>query len=148
MRVVDASVVLGWLLEQESAPGSAAVLEAHLSGAEPLVAPELLQYEVANVLVTGARLPAPLAREAYAHLEALEIETYSLGAPHYDAAIALAAEHRISVYDASYAVLALALGCRLLTADRKLVRALAPLGIAETVWRPRGRVTRLARLPA
>ena len=131
MRVVDASVVLGWLLEEPGRSGDA--LEAHVSGAEPLVAPELLQYEIANALVRGAGLPGDLARQAYANFEALAIETYSLDTPEYDATIALAAERRLTVYDASYAVLARALGCRLVTADRKLARALERLDLVELV---------------
>ncbi|MBI4543001.1 MAG: type II toxin-antitoxin system VapC family toxin [Gemmatimonadetes bacterium] len=133
MKVVDASVVLGWLLGEPAPSGGAAVIEGHVTGRDPLAAPELLHYEVANVLVTGARLPSDLARQAYANFTALEIETYSLGAPEYDAAIALAAQRRVSVYDAAYAVLALALRCRLATADRRLARALAPLGIVAVV---------------
>ena len=131
MRVVDASVVLGWLLGQEASAGAAAALREHVDGREPLVAPELLHYEIANVLVRGASLSAELARQGYAHFEALEIETYSLGAAEYDAAISIAAEHRVTAYDAAYAALALALRCRFLTSDRKLARALAPLGVAD-----------------
>lgn len=133
MKVVDASVVLGWLLGQDTSAGGAAALEAHVTGAEPLVAPELLHYEVANALVRGAGLPRDLARQAYERFEALEVETYSLSATEYDAAIAIAAEHRVTAYDAAYAALALALRSRLVTADRKLARALAPMGIAEAV---------------
>lgn len=112
-------------------PGAAAALEGHASGAEPLAAPELLNYEVGNVLVTGARLPPDLARQAFAHFEALEIETYSLGPSEYHAAMALAAEHRVTVYDASYAVLARVLRCKLITADRKLARALSSIDLVE-----------------
>ncbi len=133
MKVVDASVVVGWLLEREPRSPAVEALEAHVSGREPLAAPELLHYEVANVLVRGARLPAEAARQAYANFEALEIATYSLGPPEYDAAIAIAAQRGITAYDAAYAALARALGCRLLTADRKLARALAPFDVVELV---------------
>ena len=55
MRVVDDSVVFQWLLEQPSAR-SREILEGQLNGSEPLVAPELLNYEVGNVLVTKVKL--------------------------------------------------------------------------------------------
>jgi len=132
MRVVDASLVLGWLLGQPARPGSHDVLERHLTGRDPLVAPELLCYEVANVLVTGARLPGALAAEAYAHFFSLEIATYSLGEREYSEALALAARYRITVYDASYAALARALDCALVTADARLARAL-PRGAVDLV---------------
>ena len=131
MKVVDASVVLGWVLGETDAADTA-LLDDHIAGREPLVAPELLHYEALNVLVRGAQLPAADAREAYDRLVALEIETYSLGHAEYVTALALAAEHRVTVYDASYAALAQALHCPLVTADRRLARALATTGLVET----------------
>lgn len=132
MRVVDASLVLGWLLGQPARPGSHDVLEGHLTGREALVAPELLCYEVANVLVTGARLPGTLAVEACAHFFSLEIATYSLGEREVLEALALAARYRVTVYDASYVALAQALNCPLFTADARLARKL-PRGTVELV---------------
>jgi predicted nucleic acid-binding protein len=133
MKVVDASVVLGWVLGHDVREGSHRLLEDHLTGRDPLVAPELLNYEVANVLVTGARLSRDLAADAFALYAGLEIETYSLGIAEYRKALVLAAEHKITVYDASYAVLAQVLGCPLVTADRRLARALRATGPVETV---------------
>ena len=132
MKVVDASVVLTWLL-RDPPPAEQRILDDHISGQEPLVAPELLHYEVANVLATGARLPADAARDAYAGFAALEVETHSLGEPEYRDALELACRRRITVYDASYAALARALGVRLVTADRHLARRLADLKIVEAV---------------
>ncbi len=66
MRVVDASVVLQWLLEQPSAR-STETLDGHLNGSEPLVAPELLNYEIGNVLVTKVKLTAQDASELFGH---------------------------------------------------------------------------------
>ena len=133
MRVVDASVVLTWILGQDVPTGSHAALEDHLTGHEPLAAPELLHHEVANVLVTGARLPAEAAGEAYDLFAGLEIATYSLGHREHAHAILIASRYRVSAYDAAYAALARALDCRLLTADVRLARALAPLHIVDLV---------------
>jgi predicted nucleic acid-binding protein len=132
VKVVDASVVLGWILrEPEAASGS--LLDDHIAGRKPLVAPELLHYEVANVLVRGARLTPADALEGYEHFAALEIETYSLGHTEYAGAVSLAAAHRLTVYDASYAALAQALRCPFVTADRRLARALHGTGLVEAV---------------
>ena len=104
MRVVDASVVLQWLLEQPSA-SSTEILEGHLNGSEPLVAPELLHYEVGNVLGPKVKLTAQDASELFNHFLGLGIETYSLGADEYRVSLDLACRYKLTVYDASYLAL-------------------------------------------
>ncbi len=132
MRVVDASVVLQWLLEQPSAR-STEILEGHLSGSEPLVAPELLNYEVGNVLVTKVKLTSEDASELFGHFIDQGIETYSLGADEYRASLDIACRYRLTVYDASYLALALALEVKLVTADKRLATRAGPLKIVEGI---------------
>jgi len=79
VRVIAASVVLQWLLEQPSAR-SRKTLEGQLNESEPLVAPELLNYEVGNVLVTKVKLTSQDTSELFGHFIDLGNETYSLGA--------------------------------------------------------------------
>jgi predicted nucleic acid-binding protein len=118
MTVVDASVVLKWLLAEPSAQAEA-LLEKHLNGGDPLVAPELLYYEIANVLVTKTKLTAQETSELFGYFMDLQIEAYSLGADEYKTAIDLAHRYKLSVYDAAYLGLAMALDTRLVTADRR-----------------------------
>jgi predicted nucleic acid-binding protein len=132
VKVVDASVVLQWLLAEPST-GSTEILEAHLNGGEPLIAPELLNYEVGNVLLTKLRLTSDDASELFGSFLDLRIETYSLGADEYRASLELARRYRLTVYDASYLALALALDVRLITADKKLATRAAPLKLIETI---------------
>ena len=132
MRVVDASVVLQWLLEQPSAR-STEILEGHLNGSEPLVAPELLNYEVGNVLGTKVRLTAQDASELFDNFLGLGIETYSLGADEYRTSLDIACRYRLTVYDASYLALALALEVKLVTADKRLTTRAGPLKIVEVI---------------
>jgi predicted nucleic acid-binding protein len=130
---VDASVVLAWLLRDPVPEAFRQILDDHISGHDPAVAPELLWYEVANVLARGADLPRTAATEGFARFQALELEAYSLGAAEYQAALELALKHRLTVYDASYLALARALGIRFVTADRKLARRVSQLGVVEVV---------------
>ncbi len=132
MRVVDASLVLQWLIEQPSAI-SREVLEEHINGGEPLVAPELLNYEVGNVLVTKVKLPAQDASELFGYFLDLGIETYTLGADEYQATLDLAHRYRLTVYDASYVALALALEVKLVTADKRLAARTRASKIVEGI---------------
>jgi predicted nucleic acid-binding protein len=95
---VDASVVLAWLLRDPVPEAFRQILDDHISGHDPAVAPELLWYEVANVLARGADLPRTAATEGFARFQALELEAYSLGAAEYQAALELALKHRLTVY--------------------------------------------------
>jgi len=133
MRVVDASVVLTWLLQEPVPPTAQRMLDDHVSGHHPAVAPDLLTYEVANILARGADLSAAAATEGFHRFRALEIETFALGAGEQASALALALQHRLTVYDASYLALAEALGVRFATADRKLARRVEGLGMVDAV---------------
>lgn len=132
MKVVDASVVLQWLLDEPST-GSKRILEAHLDGSEPLIAPELLNYEVGNVLATKIKLTSEDAAELFNNFLDLAIETYSLGSDEYRASIDLAHRYGLTVYDASYLTLASVLDVRLVTADKRLANRAARLKIIEAI---------------
>ncbi len=132
MKVVDASVVLRWLLE-EPPGGSAGVLECHLSGREVLLAPELLRYEVGNILVSKSSLVFNDAADLFDHFLKLEIQTYTLGAEEHRESLVLACKFGITAHDASYLALAVALNVRLVTADRRLATRAQSLGIVDVV---------------
>jgi predicted nucleic acid-binding protein len=132
VKVVDASVVLQWLLAEPSR-GSNEILEAHVNGSESLIAPELINYEVGNVLVTKVKLTPHDASELFSHFLDLGIETYSLGADEYRASLDLASRYRLTVYDASYLALASALDVRLVTADKRLATRASSLKLIETI---------------
>jgi predicted nucleic acid-binding protein len=116
--VIDASALVELLLRSETG----AKVERALGGAE-LVAPDVLNPEVVQSLrgleragkLTGARASTAVARLAESDIarvptRALVHEMWSLRA-------------NLSAYDACYVALARALGCSLLTVDRRLTRA-------------------------
>lgn len=74
MTVVDASVVLSWLLEEPSGK-SDEILEGHINGSEVLVAPELLHYEVGNFLVTKVTLTFQHTSDLFGYFLGLDIQT-------------------------------------------------------------------------
>jgi predicted nucleic acid-binding protein len=117
-RVVDASAIVA-LLFNELAREEIVPKLRHAT----LHAPSLMEFEVANACLKKIRA-APAERqallEAFSLMDALSIflETVNL-----EAAIALAEQTKLSLYDASYLWLARALGAELVTLDDKLERA-------------------------
>ncbi len=132
MIVLDASVVLKWLFDDEAGSERAARLkDAHVSGQEIVAAPDLLFYEVGNVLATTTRLPASAVAEAFSLLWNFGLERFDLGLEEYQAALALAGKHRTTLYDAAYVELSRRLKCRFVTADKKLYEKIKSIRSVE-----------------
>jgi len=105
--VIDSSVVLNWLLPDESREDLRPIFSRlALSGAH---SPILLRYEVANVLLMAecrGRIDAAFRLEAFADFEAM---TISYDVPLKPASMVrvaeLAATHGLTGYDAAYLAL-------------------------------------------
>lgn len=119
--VADASVVLKWCLPDEPVREEALVLrQRHASGEDPIAVPELLLYEVANVLQIRWK-DVQRAAEEIRQIIALELELHPLRFPELARAMELAHRYGITVYDAGYLALAQVLRCRFVTADERLL---------------------------
>jgi predicted nucleic acid-binding protein len=127
--VVDASVAAKWLLPAagEGLLGQANdLLVRHVRRELQLIAPDLIESEVGNVLwkaVRRNRMSREGAENALAHFAALAIQTL----PTSDLlgqALQIAVAGDRSFYDSLYVALALATKTDLLTADERLVNAL------------------------
>ena len=138
LLVVDASVAVKWYVPEVLAAEAARVR----AGPGPMRAPEFLDPEVANILWKKVRkgdITRAQADAALAHLAAAPIPRTpdaGLVAPAFD----LAVQTGRTVYDCLYLALAVRLNGRMVTADDRLVNALA-----GTPWA--GHVLRLADVP-
>ena len=125
MIVVDASVALKWFLPHEPFSEAALALwTAHQEGQQPCGGPELLLYEVSNVLVTKSHLSVEEALVGAKVLMDAELLIYPMKELDYQLAITLARQFGLSFYDATYVALAKTLKCRMITADQKLYQKL------------------------
>ncbi len=119
MIVVDASIVAS-ALGDDGSDGERA--RRHLAG-ERLIAPELIDLEVASVWRRAARagrLGGKRARQALADLAALPLDR----APHQPLMNRIwELRDNLTPYDAAYVALAEALETLLLTADQRLAQA-------------------------
>jgi len=133
MIVPDASVVLKWFLPEEGREKAFSLLEGHLSGKNAMAVPELLYYEVSNILTVKSRLSLEVLLDGMRHLYALELKAFRLNEEQCLEAVRLARSHQLSVYDASYVVLAATLGAAFITADERLAQRLQGLGFVKTL---------------
>jgi predicted nucleic acid-binding protein len=122
--VVDASIAVKWFVEEPDSLAARELLQTHAAGTSALVAPDLLVYEVANVLLHNPRFSPSEVRLCIEQLYAVELELVAPSADVVTAAVSLAAAKRLSFYDALYVQLAHHLGLPLLTADQKLLAKL------------------------
>ncbi len=132
MIVLDASVILKWFLDNEEGNDAAALVkEDHVGGSDTIAVPDLLYYEVANVLSSKTRLSAEAVEEAFSLLWDFQLERFDFALEHFLAALALVRKYKITVYDAAYIELARRLQCRFLTADKKLYEKTKSLRMIE-----------------
>ena len=127
--VLDSSVALSWCFEDEVTEATLRIRE-RLS-TERAVVPSLWLLEVANVLLLGARrgrLTAEAAAEFADLLVGLPIDVVE---PERDIAdlMQLAAEHRLTAYDAAYLQVAAARRLPLATLDATLAEATRAAGV-------------------
>lgn len=119
--VVDASVALKWVLDDEESVGQAIALRDHaIDGRFDMVAPSLWWYEVTNGLVSAVRrgrVPANVAARLLGLLLAVRI---ILVDPEPAITYRLALDNGISAYDAAYLAVAHSLNAPLWTGDRAL----------------------------
>jgi predicted nucleic acid-binding protein len=127
--VVDASVAIKWLVAEEGSDRAEILLD------RPLVVPDLLFAECANILWKKARRGELSGEEAATAAETLEqAELSVVSAQSYArAATAIAVELDHPAYDGLYLAIAEAAGLRLVTADTRLVRRVGGTRFARIV---------------
>src|SRR6185437_14102654 len=117
VKVVDASAIAALLFGE---PEADTVAERLAEGR--LVAPSLLEFELANVCLLKSR-QHPGLMAAFRLRARLGVEEIAVD---HGGVVGLAAATGLTAYDASYLWLARELGAELVTLDRKLARAAAP----------------------
>ncbi len=129
---VDASVAIKWYVPEVGSVEAGRLLERDA----PLVAPDLIVAEFGNVLWKKVRTGELDAHEAQEIIEAfllsspMDLQPASL---FLDTAFDIASRWHVTVYDALYLAVAVAGGCPLVSADRKLAQRLQGTALQESV---------------
>jgi len=130
--VLDCSVTMAWIFDDEDDPLAAAVRD-RLDG-DVALAPSIWPLEVGNALLVAERRERVSRAEALRFLEVLRQLPIDVDATEVmvamDRVLQLAREAGLSAYDASYLELASRFGVPLATLDRRLASAAAQLGVA------------------
>ncbi len=129
--VVDNSVVMAWCFADEKSSLADAVMESMRSG-EALV-PSIWPLEICNVLLVAERQRRLKKNDSIRFLALVQklpihVDQESSQRVFKDV-LALAREHRLSAYDATYLDLAMRSGLPLATHDRSLIRASRKCGV-------------------
>lgn len=125
--VPDASLVMKWYLPEPMSDEAISWLKTAARQEIRLVAPDLLLYELGNALwkhVRAGVLGSDEAAFILEHVTHSPIQMVDAAVVAVDA-LRIAWLCHVTVYDASYVALASALNTQVVTADERLVRALA-----------------------
>ena len=130
--VVDASVALAWVFEDEARPETDALLDDAMF--ERVLAPSLWRLEVANALLTAqrrGRMSYETALDRFNWLMSLPLRI-AAAPDRRDAlnAFGWAQGHGLTAYDAAYLDLAFWSRAPLATLDRRLAGAARKAGVA------------------
>lgn len=123
MVVIDTSVAYKWFSaeSEEHLALALKLLEAHLRNIEAIIVPDIMVYELANAWATKTKLSFKQIKTFLEDLKEIEIKIEPITIGLISNAVEFSKSHHVSVYDASYAVLAKEKGCDLITADSKFI---------------------------
>jgi predicted nucleic acid-binding protein len=131
MIVVDASVIVKLAKKEEGTDRAILLKENHIKGKEKIAVPTLLFYEVANALLYAKELKEKEISEFLEILYELDFEIIELSVKDIIKAAILGKQKDITVYDASYLILAQKLNANFITADLKLFRKIKDLNFVK-----------------
>ena len=123
MVVIDTSVAYKWFSTEKEGDLSYALklLEAHLHNKETITAPNLIIYELANAWSTKTKLSVDKIKTFLEDFEETGLKIEPMTFDLIEKAVEFSKNYHVSVYDATYAVLAKEKKCDLITADSKFV---------------------------
>jgi predicted nucleic acid-binding protein len=133
--VVDSSVVIKWFVMEPYSTDARRILARYQTGALTLLAPDLLNAEIGNIVWKKQIFHGLAAADARLILNAFRALTitFTSTAVLLDEAHHLAVNSRRSVYDMLYLALSLRENCPFVTADEKLVNAIR-LDFPNVAW--------------
>jgi len=123
--VADASVIVKWYVVEEHREEALLLREDYIDGKVRIASPELMPFEVLNAVRYAKRdIGLRTLREVAQSLYLYGFDLRPLSGRYADLVAEVSLSKGITIYDASYAALALYLDSPFYTADEKLLKAL------------------------
>jgi len=122
-KVVDASVVVKWFVNEHDSEPARALRNAHIAGDIRLIVPEITMIEVMNAL-RYKKISDDQLREAHRALWDIQLTIEKTTPFLLEKALGIARTYNLSVYDALYAATAQLYGAVLITTDDALLKML------------------------
>lgn len=122
MVVVDTSVAFKWFVSEEGSDQAESLLKN-----EVLAAPDMLLYEITNVLQWRNDLTAKDRQDLFAKFLNYDVQMFALPSHKFGRIVDLSQEFDITTYDASFIAMAELLETEMVTADRKLLNKVKKL---------------------
>jgi len=130
--VLDASVALCWLFDDQATAHTESVLDRLVSG-DTVAAPAIWPFEIANVVTVAERRRIVNPAQAAAFFQTLGQLSIAVDRPEiehiFNAVSETARRYRLSAYDAAYLELALREALPLATVDAALRNAARAAGV-------------------
>jgi len=124
--LLDSSVVIKWFRRSEIWRDAAIILrQEYLNGRLLIYVPDLLIFEIANVLRYKPDLNGPQVQEALRSLFDLQIRIVTISKELINKAIDLAYSQDLTIYDAAFVAMSVNLNIPFITADEKLIQKLS-----------------------
>jgi predicted nucleic acid-binding protein len=132
--LLDSSVILKWFRREETWREVALQLrQAYLDGQMLIYVPNLLIYEIANLLRYKPDLTQQQVQEALMSLYDMQIRIVEISQELIKEAIHFAYFHDITVYDATFVAMAEYLKVLFITADEKLIQKLDKVSYVQHI---------------
>ncbi len=124
--VIDANVVIKLFIKEEYSDNALRLKDSYLAGNLDITVNSLMKYEFINVLKYKGFFTDEI-KFALKAIDGYGFQVEKLSTQIADLTSDLAVGYNITSYDASYVALASLLGCKLYTADGKLIKKISNL---------------------
>lgn len=124
MVIADTSIIYKWITEEDTGTDTPVLklLRQFLDGKENVLILDIVLYELANALSTKTHLTLKEIEQAWNLFERLNLNVINPSLKFIRKSLKFSRKYHVSVYDASYAVLAMEKKCILFTSDSKFVK--------------------------